>query len=166
MTRWNDHETKAPACGQGFRAASSVGWMGGATDGPRIGSTEQLAKGSIWRSRDSHRRLPPEVSGLQHFYRLVSPATFPPTECLMTPVSYSPRAVLRASDVRTRPRSPSDASWEGWGLVSTSGPTLSNGTVVETVVGPSADGVGKCAGANDGRAGESASTTWGNKRLC
>src|SRR5258707_10556553 len=70
---------------------------GGATDGPRIGSTEQLAKGSIWRSRDSHRRLPPEVSGLQHFYRLVSPATFPPTECLMTPVSYSPRAVLRAS---------------------------------------------------------------------
>src|SRR5258706_13799002 len=88
---------------------------GGATDGPRIGSTEQLAKGSIWRSRDSHRRLPPEVSGLQHFYRLVSPATFPPTECLMTPVSYSPRAGLRASDVRTRPRSPSRCLLGGLG---------------------------------------------------
>src|SRR5258708_2480365 len=37
---WKDEETKAPACGRGFRAASSVGWMGGATDGPRIGSTE------------------------------------------------------------------------------------------------------------------------------
>ena len=57
MTRWNDHETKAPACGQGFRAASSVGWMGGATDGPRIGSTEQLAKGSI-----SVARQPPPVT--------------------------------------------------------------------------------------------------------
>jgi hypothetical protein len=73
----------------------------------RIGSTEQLAKGSIRQSGDSHRRLPPVVSGLQHFHRLASPATFPPTECLMTPVSYSPRAALRASDVRTRPRSPS-----------------------------------------------------------
>ena len=29
------------------------------------------------------RRLPPEVSGLQHFHKIVSPATFRPTECLI-----------------------------------------------------------------------------------
>src|SRR5258706_1578938 len=131
------------ARGRGFRAASSVGWMGGATDGPRIGSTEQLAKGSIWRSRNSHRRLPPEVSGLQHFYRLVSPATFPPTECLMTPVSYSPRAVLRASDVRTRPQSPSRCLLGGLGSGFGVRSHPQHGTVVETVVGPSADGGGE-----------------------
>jgi len=74
------------------------GGLGGATDGPRIGSTEQLAKGSIRQSGDSHRRLPPEVSRLQHFHRLASPATFPPTECLMTPVSYSPRPDLSYDD--------------------------------------------------------------------
>ncbi len=166
MTRWNDHETKAPACGQGFRAASSVGWMGGATDGPRIGSTEQLAKGSIWRSRDSHRRLPPEVSGLQHFYRLVSPATFPPTECLMTPVSYSPRAVLRASDVRTRPRSPSRCLLGGLGSCFDVRSHPQQWDRCRNSRWPQRGWGGEMRGANDGRAGESASTTWGNKRLC
>src|SRR5260370_2480291 len=45
--------------------------------------------------------LPPEVSGLQHFHSLVSPATFPPTECLMAPASYCPRAVRRGDEHRT-----------------------------------------------------------------
>ena len=39
------------------------------------------------------RRLPPEVSGLQHFHKIVSPATFRPTECLIGHASYLPRAV-------------------------------------------------------------------------
>jgi len=83
----------------------------------------------------------------------------------MTPVSYSPRAVLRASDVRTRPQSPSRCLLGGLGSGFGVRSHPQHGTVVETVVGPSADGGGKCAGANDGRAGESASATWGNKRL-
>ena len=93
------------AAGAFVRLRPSGGW-GGATGGPRIGSTEQLAK----RFDPAVARQPPPLttgsSGLQHFHRLASPATFSPTECLMTPVSYSPRAVLRACDVRTRPRSP------------------------------------------------------------
>jgi hypothetical protein len=39
------------------------------------------------------RRLPSEVSGLQHFHKIVSPATFRPTECLIGHASYLPRAV-------------------------------------------------------------------------
>ena len=57
-----------------------------------------------------------------------------------------------------------DASWEGWGLVSASGPTLSMGPLSKQSLAPARMGVGKFAGANDGRAGESASATWGNKR--
>src|SRR5258708_40138883 len=61
--------------------------------------------------------LPPEVSGLQHFHSLVSPATFPPTECLMAPVSYSPRAVRRGDEHRTWTSVPlRDALLAGWVL--------------------------------------------------
>ena len=125
----------------GFRAGSSVGWMGGATDGPRIGSSEQLAKGSIRQSRDSLRRLPPEVSGLQQFHSLVSPATFPPTECLMAPASYYPRVVRCGVSTARGPRSPFVMPSLGdWVLFRRRVPLLlSTGPgTVETVVGPSA----------------------------
>jgi hypothetical protein len=89
------------------RAAGA--FVRGATDGPRIGSTEQLAKGSIRRSGDSHRRLPPEVSALRHFHRLASPATFPPTECLMAPASYLPHGVRCDDECRTRTSVPGKA---------------------------------------------------------
>src|SRR5258708_15450194 len=40
------------------------------------------------------RHLPAEVSGLQHFHKIVSSAIFRPTECLMAPSLCFPRAVL------------------------------------------------------------------------
>jgi len=46
MTHWNDDETKAPACGRGFRAASSVGWMGGARSLPALPVASE-AKGRV-----------------------------------------------------------------------------------------------------------------------
>src|SRR5258708_24559229 len=75
--------------------------MGGAADGPRIGSSERRRKVRFGLPRGGHSRLPSEVSGLQHFHSLVSPATFPPTECLMAPASYCPRAVRRGDEHRT-----------------------------------------------------------------
>ncbi len=86
-----DDETKAPADGRGFRAGLSVGWMGGATDSPRIGSAGQPAKGSILVVA----RLPPPLTtgsvrittlpqariaghssarGMPHGARVISPA--------------------------------------------------------------------------------------------
>src|SRR6266446_8639053 len=98
------------------------GGLGGATDGPRIGSTEQLAKGSIRQSGDSHRRLPPEVSALQHFHRFASPATFPSMECLMAPASYLPHAVRCDDECRTRTSVPFTMPTGDLGLVAVPGP--------------------------------------------
>jgi hypothetical protein len=49
---WKDDETKAPACGRSFRTDSSVGWMGGATDGPLMSSVEQPVKVQSGQSGD------------------------------------------------------------------------------------------------------------------
>ena len=42
-----------------------------------------LQKIRSWQFANGLRHLPLEVSGLQHFHRLVSAATFRPTECQM-----------------------------------------------------------------------------------
>src|SRR6266446_6485165 len=149
------------------RAAGA--FVRGATDGPRIGSTEQLAKGSIRQSGDSHRRLPPVVSGLQHFHRLVSPATFPPTECLMAPVSYSPRAVRRGDEHRTWTSVPlRDALLGDWVLFRRRVPLL-----LSTGPGPSKQSLALARRGRGemrrgqrraDRTGESASATWATKR--
>src|SRR5258706_5613220 len=159
---------RKPQHGRGFRAGSSVGWMGGATDGPRIGSSEQLAKGSIRQSRDSHGRLPSEVSGLQHFHSLVSPATFPPTECLMAPASYCPRAVRRGDEHRTWTSVPlRDALLGDWVLFRRRVPLL-----LSTGPGPSKQSLALARRGRGemrrgqrraDRTGESASATWANK---
>jgi hypothetical protein len=47
------------------------------------------------------------LKALQHSRKIVSSATFPPTECPTAPASYLPLAVRRSDDARTRPRSPS-----------------------------------------------------------
>src|SRR5258705_13774941 len=99
--------------------------MGGAMNGPRIGSSERRRKVRFGLPRVSHSRLPSEVSGLQHFHSLVSPATFSPTECLMAPASYCPRAVRREDEHRTWTSVPlRDALLGDWVLLRRRGPLL------------------------------------------
>jgi len=89
---------------------------------------------------------------LQQYFPLR--ATFRPTECRIERASYLPRAVLRGDDIRTRSRSPLRCPVGIVVLFPQSGPALSNGTgeFRRSSRGPQrGEGVGKCAGANDGR---------------
>ena len=142
--------------------------MGGATDGPRISSTEQLAKGSIRQSRDSLRRLPPEVSGLQQFHSLVSPATFPPTECLR---HWRHIVRVRSAAVMSTARGPrSPFVMPSWGTGSCfdvgshyssardQGPSKQSLALARRWCGEMRRGQRRAD-----RTGESASATWANK---
>ena len=114
------------------------------------------------------RHLPPEVSGLQHFHSLVSPATFPPTECLMAPASYCPRAVRRGDEHRTWTSVPlRDALLGDWVLFRRRVPLL-----LSTGPGPSKQSLALARRGRGemrrgqrraDRTGESASATWANK---
>src|SRR6266852_1569614 len=67
----------------------------GESDGGRF----RKATGTAQWPRDrvtARGHLPPEVSGLQHFDKIVASATFRPRECLIGVASYLPRAVRRA----------------------------------------------------------------------
>ena len=82
----------------------------------------------------------------------VSPATFPPTECLVAPASYLPHAVRCDDECRTRTSVPFTMPSGDLGLVAVPGPvtkSLSTGPgTVEIVIAPSAEGgVAQFAGA-------------------
>ena len=81
-------------------------------------------KSSIRQSRGSLRQLPPEVSGLQHFDKIVSPATFRPTECLISPSLFPPRAVRCGDERRTRTPVPFAMPPGGARVLSVPGPVI------------------------------------------
>ncbi len=72
---------------------------------------------------NSLRHLPPQVSGLQHFHRLVFTATFRPTECPIGLALFLLRAALRGMGRHADLIPVLDASWDR-GLVRSPVPYL------------------------------------------
>ena len=165
---WNRSNESPSSAAGAFVRLRPVGWMGGAMNGPRIGSSERRRKVRFGLPRVSHSRLPSEVSGLQHFHSLVSPATFPPTECLMAPASYvrvRPAAVMSTA---RGPRSPFVmASWgtgscfdvgSHYSSARDQGPSKQSLALARKGRGEMPRGQRRAD-----RTGESASATWANK---
>ena len=70
-------------------------------------ATKQPCWSFVGRLLDTFHKDASGVSAQQHFHRLVSPATFRPTEWLIGPPLFPPRAVLHGISAARDPGPPS-----------------------------------------------------------